>query len=62
MRANCRHPHKAEAVVRVHVPEGCWCFPGDRYQWLCAQHLAKLDHAPYRILIDLRKAAHDEQS
>jgi hypothetical protein len=62
LEPNCRHMAnaplhgKGEAVVFVHVPEGCHCFPNDRHQWLCEQHLSKLDHAPYEILIDLRRA------
>lgn len=35
--------------MRVSVPEGCLCFPGDREQDLCAQHLNRLTF-PFTIL------------
>ena len=31
------------AVLFVSVPEGCFCFPEDRKQWLCQQHFVKLE-------------------
>lgn len=58
----CRHQanaplHVSPAVALIHVPEGCHCFPDDRYQFLCLQHLYKLDHAPYQIVADMRHPA-----
>jgi hypothetical protein len=41
-----------DAVLFVAVPEGCFCFPNDRKQWLCLQHFVKLD-APYTVLADV---------
>lgn len=40
----CRHAHGVEAVIRVSVPSGCTCFPDDREQDLCAQHVNRLQY------------------
>lgn len=37
----CRHGDGGPAVARYETPEGCACFPGDRVQDLCAQHIVK---------------------
>ena len=37
----CRHDHNVLAVARFSVDEGCVCFPEDREQDLCAQHIVK---------------------
>lgn len=52
---NCRHQanapkHVEDAVAYVHVPQGCVCFPDDRFQWLCAQHLDRLDSIPHKVI------------
>ena len=44
----CRHCG-TPAVAHVAVPEGCVVFPDDRDQWLCAQHLSRLDDQGYVI-------------
>jgi hypothetical protein len=37
----CRHNDGMEAVARFRTPEGCICFPEDKEQDLCAQHIVK---------------------
>ena len=38
----CRHGEKCEhAVGKYKTPEGCFCFPNDREQNLCGQHVYK---------------------
>lgn len=50
----CRHNEHDWACVYVHLPEGCNCFPDERFQWLCEQHLYKIANCQYEILIDRR--------
>lgn len=38
---DCRHGD-GEAIIRVSIPRGCTCFPSDREQDLCAQHVHRL--------------------
>lgn len=37
----CRHNDGMEAVARFSTPNGCACFPDDREQDLCMQHIVK---------------------
>lgn len=37
----CRHGDGLLAVARFAMSEGCVCFPDDREQDLCAQHIVK---------------------
>ena len=37
----CRFGDSAPAVGRYRTPEGCTCYPDDREQDLCGQHVAK---------------------
>lgn len=37
----CRFGDSSPAVGRYETPEGCVCFPQDRVQDLCAQHVIK---------------------
>lgn len=37
----CRHGDGDRAVARFSTPQGCACFPEDREQDLCAQHIVK---------------------
>jgi hypothetical protein len=46
----CRHPHDAPAIALVHLPHGCLCFPYETLQWLCEQHLDRLDSIPHKVL------------
>lgn len=45
----CRHDHKAPAVGYYSLPNGCPCFD-DREQWLCAQHVVKLQNNGYPVV------------
>jgi hypothetical protein len=40
------------ALVLVSVPAGCFCFPDDRKQWLCLQHLVSLGQ-PHTVIADV---------
>lgn len=31
------------AIIHVALEKGCACYPDDREQWLCAQHLYKVE-------------------
>ena len=37
----CRFEDGSPAVARLSTPRGCVCFPEDREQDLCAQHIVK---------------------
>jgi len=37
----CRHDDGTHAVGRYKTPEGCICFPNDREQDLCGQHVMR---------------------
>jgi len=37
----CRFDHNTPAVGRYKTPDGCVCYPDDREQDLCAQHVIK---------------------
>lgn len=43
MRVECRHCG-ARPIVKVALPEGCFVFPNDKVQYLCAQHFDRLDN------------------
>lgn len=40
---NCHFGHFClqELLTLCHFPDGCWCYPDDKYQWLCPQHTIK---------------------
>lgn len=60
----CRHGCQGNVVVRVSVPGGCVCFPKDRKQYLCAQHLVKLSDGNlkgFKVIEDYRKEVQDEE-
>ena len=37
----CRHGDEMHAVGKYKTPQGCACFPNDREQDLCGQHVIK---------------------
>lgn len=45
----CRHDHRAPAVGYYSLPNGCPCFD-DNEQWLCAQHVVKLQNNGYPVV------------
>ncbi len=59
----CRFGDESPAVGRYETPQGCVCFPNDRTQDLCAQHVIKdgLIGAGVRLILIYQPWFYEEQ-